>query len=202
MVWYEYLDRTKPYYKHYRQLNLWYDFNNGKHHDMKRVRTIWLEHWLKRICKHEMYSRPFIYLVVIPFYAYLYKTYKRFQPPKKPGQEIFSGAQYVAAIGRNHYGFETRATQSFEHAISALLGKNILSHILSMDSDIFRKDETGDEDRGLVGDFSEEDIISLKKVENHLPHVGIVYFRPEKHYLNEKPHDFLSPYKIVGENHV
>jgi len=196
MVWYEKLDRTIPYQKIYRGFNLWYDFNNGKHHDMKRLRTVWLEHWLKRFCKHEAYSRSFIIFCIFPLYGYLFSTYKRFQPLKKSGTEYFSGAQYVANIGRNHYGFETRATKSFEHAMSTLLGRDILSHILSMDSDVFRKDETGDEDKGLVGDFSEEDIISLKKQENHLPHVGIVYFRPEMHYLNEKPNDFLSPYKV------
>ena len=71
-----------------------------------------------------------------------------------------------------------------------------MSHILQQDSDPFRQSELGDEDQGLAGDFSELDILELRKEKNHLPHVGIVYSRPEMHYLNEKPNDYLSPYKV------
>ena len=199
MSWYEHLDRKIPYIKEYRHFNLWYNYNNGQHHDMKRLRTIWMEYWIRRFCKHEAYSRPFLYAVVTPAFAYIYSTYKRFQPLKTEEASIYSGSQYVASLGRNHYGFETRAAKSFEHAMSVALGSDILTHILALDGEHMRAEEVGDEDQGLMGDFSEEDIISLRKEENHLPHVGIVYFRPELHYLNAKPSDYLSPYKIVGE---
>lgn len=199
MSWYEHLDRKLPYIKEYRHFNLWYNYNNGQHHDMKRLRTVWMEYWIRRFCKHEAYSRTFMGYVVMPFFLYMYTSYKRFQPLKAQDESIYSGSQYVASIGRNHYGFETRAAKSFEHAMSVALGSEILTHILSLDTDFFRAEELGDEDQGLMGDFSEEDIISLRKEENHLPHVGIVYFRPELHYLNAKPNDYLSPYKIVGE---
>lgn len=200
MVWYEGLDRTKPYIKDYRGWNMWYDFNNGKHHDMKRARTIWVEHWVRRFCKHEAYSRYAFTYILTPFFLYLYSQYKRFKPLPKPEESVFSGAQYVANIGRNQYGYETRATRSFEHMASVVFGAEIMTHILDIDGEKFRQEEVGDEDKGLAGDFTEEDIIQLRKVENHMPHVGIVYFRPDKHYLNEKPNDYLSPYK-VKENH-
>lgn len=200
MVWYEYLRRDIPYIKDYRGFNLWYDYNNGKHHEMKKVRSFYFEHWLRRLCKHEAFSRTFVWFVMIPFWIYVYKTFKRFRPVSNNEEEsLFSGAQFVSVIGRNHYGFESRASKSFEHALGVLLGKEILGHILEQDNDVFRQEEIADEDAGLIGDFTEEDILALRKVPNHLPHVGIVYLRPEKHYLNEKPNDFLSPYKIENE---
>jgi hypothetical protein len=151
--------------------------------------------------KHEAYSRYMGMFIAVPFLAWAHKTYKRFRPLSNTEDEsVYSGAQYIAAIGRNQYGFETRAAKSFEHVLSIVLGGEILGHILSQDVDIFRAEELSDEDGGLTGDFSEEDILSLRKEQNHTPHVGIVYFRPEMHYLNEKPNDFLSPYKVVGEN--
>jgi len=201
MVWYENLDRSKPYIKDYRGFNLWYDWNNGKHHDMKRIRSVWFNHWLYRMTKHEAHARFFGYMCILPFFSFAFKTINRFRPKViKEEESLYSSAQFIATISRNQYGFETRASKSFEHAIGVLLGKNMMSHILSQDKDVFRQEELGDEDRGLAGDFTEEDILSLKKEENHLPHVGIVYRRPEKHYLNAKPNDFLSPYKVVGEH--
>lgn len=199
MSWYENLRRDIPYPKEYRGFNLWYDFNNGKHHDMIRPRTVFLEHWIKRFCKHEAFSRLFLLTVGLPVAAYLNGLNKRFKAPAPKEQSLYSGAQFVATIGRNHYGFETRATKSFEHVLGVLLGKEILGHILNQDSDIFRQDEIEDENEGLFGDFSEADILDLRKEPNHIPHVGIVYLRPEKHYLNAKPNDLLSPYVIEGE---
>ncbi len=199
MVWYENLNRKNPYIKDYRGWNLWYNYNNGKHHEMKRVRMIWFDHWLNRMSKHEGHARFFSAIVILPFLAWSFKTYKRFTPLKEQEEQIFSNSQYIANIGRNQFGFETRATKSFEHAIAVILGGEILGHILSQDSDVFRQEELGDEDKGLAGDFAEDDIVQLRKNPGHVPHVGIVFFRPEKHYLNEKPNDFLSPYKVVGE---
>jgi hypothetical protein len=40
MVWYQYLDRTTPYIKNYRRWNLWYDYNNPKHHDISIILLI------------------------------------------------------------------------------------------------------------------------------------------------------------------
>ena len=105
----------------------------------------------------------------------------------------------MASIGRNQYGFETRASRSFEHIISIVLGSEILGHILNQDTDMFRQEELGDEDGGLVGDFSEEDILELHKTEAHEPHLGLVFRRPQHHFLNEGPSDLLTPYKIVNE---
>lgn len=199
MVWYENLDRSIPYTKQYRGWNMWYNYNNGKHHEMRRVRMMWFEHWVKRMVQHEFYMRIFGAWITIPFLFWAFKTYKRFKPLKEEDETIFSGAQYVASIGRNQFGFETRATKSFEHTLAVLLGSEILGHILSQDSDMFRQEELSDEDSGLAGDFTEDDIVQLRKEPGHVPHVGIVFFHPEKHYLNEKPNDFLSPYRIEGE---
>ena len=79
------------------------------------------------------------------------------------------------------------------------MGKEILTHILSQDKDMFRQEELSDEDGGLAGDLTNEDIIDLYKEDKHEPHLGIVYKAPHKHYLNEKPNDFLSPYKVVED---
>lgn len=197
MVWYENLDRSKPYLKNFRGWNLWYNYNNGNHHEMKRLRTSYIEHWLRRMGKHESNARLFASFVLIPLFAWLYKTFKRFKPLKPEEEAFYNEDQYVATIGRNQYGYETRAAKSFEHVLSIVLGKEILNHILSQDSDSFKQEEIGDEDNGLVGDFSEDDILSLRKNTGHDPHVGVVFFRPDKHYLNEKPNDFLSPYKVA-----
>jgi hypothetical protein len=112
---------------------------------------------------------------------------------------LFTGAQYVANIGRNPFGFETRVGKSFEHVISVALGGEIMTHILNQDADMFRTEELQDEDQGLSGDFSEEDILDLYRDKKHEPHLGIVYRHPHRHHLNEAPNDLLSPYKIVGE---
>jgi hypothetical protein len=112
---------------------------------------------------------------------------------------LYTGPEYIGALGRNPYGYETRVGKSFEHVISVLLGGEIMTHILNQDSDIFRTEELQDEDQGLMGDFSEEDILDLHREKKHEPHLGIVYRHPGKHYLNEKPNDLLSPYKVVGE---
>ena len=112
----------------------------------------------------------------------------------------FSGAQFVAAIGRNQYGYETRVTKSFEHSLSILLGKEILGHTLSQDFDIFRQEHLADLDSGLAGDMNEEDVLDLMKDNSkHAPHLGICYRNPQHHYLNDKPNDLLSPYRVVGE---
>jgi hypothetical protein len=112
---------------------------------------------------------------------------------------LFSGAQYVANIGRNTFGFETRAGKSFEHVLSSVLGQEIMTHILNQDADIFRSEELQDEDQGLAGDFSEEDILDIHREKKHEPHLGIVYRHPHRHHLNEAPNDLLSPYALVGE---
>ena len=108
---------------------------------------------------------------------------------------------YIASIGRNQYGFETRVTKSFEHSLSVLLGKDILGHIFSQDFDSFRQEHLADLDSGLAGDMSEEDVLDLMKdIDKHPPHLGIVYRHPQLHYLNDKPSDLLSPYKLIGES--
>ena len=48
--------------------------------------------------------------------------------------------------------------------------------------------------------MTEEDILDLMKDDSkHPPHLGVVYRNPQHHYLNDKPSDLLSCYKIVGE---
>jgi hypothetical protein len=84
--------------------------------------------------------------------------------------------------------------------MSIVLGNEIMTHILSQDSDIFRAEELGDDDKGLSGDLSEEDILDIHREQKHAPHMGIVYRHPHRHHLNEAPNDLLSPYKVVGEN--
>ena len=37
MVWYKYLDRSTPYIKNYRRWNMWYDYNNAKHHEICKI---------------------------------------------------------------------------------------------------------------------------------------------------------------------
>lgn len=113
---------------------------------------------------------------------------------------MFSGSQYVASIGRNQFGFETRATKSFEHVMGVMLGNEIMNHILNQDSDMFRAEQLGDDGQGLSGDFAEEDILDLHREKKHEPHLGIVYRHPHRHYLNDSPNDLLSPYKVVGED--
>ena len=199
MVWYERLDRTVPYPKNYQGFNLWYNFNNGKHQDMKRVRTWWIDHWIRRMTKHECFNQIFWPMVILPFIAYAFKIRKRFKTLPEQEETVFSGSQFVAFIGRNHWGYETRASKSFESAINTLMGKDIISHITNQDNDPYRVEELEDEKSGLVGDFTEEDIIELRKQEKHEPHLGIVFRYPEHHYLNEKPNDMLSPYKLQNE---
>ncbi len=101
-------------------------------------------------------------------YAFIKSEEKIFKARKRRTRylwiniDIYSGPQYVAAIGRNQYGFETRASKSFEHLLSVLLGREIFSHILNQDSDRFRAEELTDDGLGLAGDLSEEDILDLK----------------------------------------
>ena len=83
--------------------------------------------------------------------------------------------------------------------MSVLLGNEIMTHVFNADSDNFRAEQIGDDDQGLSGDLSEEDILDLYREKNHEPHLGIVYRNPQHHYLNDAPNDLLSPYKIVGE---
>lgn len=76
-----------------------------------------------------------------------------------------------------------------------------MSHIFNSDSDTFRAEQIGDDDQGLSGDLSEEDILDLYREKKHEPHLGVVYRNPQYHYLNEAPNDLLSPYKVKGEGH-
>lgn len=84
MVWYQTLKRTQPYLKNYRRWNLWYDYNNPKHLEMKRVKIIWLEFFLKRMFKHEAYSRYFLVFCGLPLIFFLLKTKKRFTKEAEP----------------------------------------------------------------------------------------------------------------------
>lgn len=199
MSWYENLNRSIPYMKQYRSLNLWYDYNNGKHREIVKPRTLIVDYWIQRFFKHEAHSRLFYAAIGVPCLAWLVSVKGRFAGSKKEEQEYYSGAQFVASIGRNSYGFETRAPKTFEHCIGVLLGKEVLGHILSQDSDILRQDEIEDENDGLTSDFSNSDMVDLRKEPNHTPHFGIVYLRPERHYLNAKPSDELSPYVTINE---
>jgi len=200
MVWYEHLNRSTPYLKNYRRWNMWYDYNNSKHHEIRRMRSLWLEHILRRMTKHEAHTRFFLFFVVGPMLFWLNKTKKRFAAEPEPEPFLYSGPQYVAAIGRNQMGFESSAAKSFEHVMSIILGNEIMSHILNQDADVFKAEELSDDDQGLSGDLSEEDALDLLKDVKPEPHLGIVYRHPNAHYLNEKPNDFLSVYKLEGES--
>lgn len=74
-----------------------------------------------------------------------------------------------------------------------------MSHIFNADSDTFRAEQIGDDDQGLSGDLSEEDILDLYREKKYEPHLGIVYRNPQYHYLNDAQNDLLSPYKEIGE---
>jgi len=198
-MWYQLLDRSQPYAKDYRRWNLWYDYNNPKHHEIKRLRTTFIEHIARRLFKHEAYVRFFGAFCFVPFIFFLFKQKGKYKALKEAEPSIYSTPMLVASTGRNAYGFETRANRSFEQGISTVVGGDLLNHILSADSDQFRSEEQQDEDAGLVGDFTEEDILDLYRDKKHEPHMGIVYRHPHKHHLNEAPSDLLSPYKVVGE---
>jgi hypothetical protein len=198
-MWYQLLDRSQPYAKDYRKWNLWYDYNNPRHHEIKRLKTTYLEHIGRRLFKHESNLRFFGAVCFWPFLFFLIKQKGKYKQPKEEEPIIYSAAHTIANIGRNNYGFETRANNSFEMGMSVLVGGELLSHILEADSNPFRSEENQDEDAGLVGDFTEEDILDLFRETKHEPHLGIVYRHPHKHHLNETPSDYLSPYKVVGE---
>ena len=198
-MWYQGLDRSVPYAKDYRRWNLWYDYNNPKHHEIKRLRTTFIEHIARRLFKHEAYLRFFGAFCFIPFLFFLWKQRSKYRQPQQPEPSIYSTAQLIANIGRNTYGFETRANRSFEQALSVVVGGDLMNHILSADSDQFRSEEQQDEDAGLSGDFTEEDILDLYRDKKHEPHLGIVFRHPHRHHLNDAPNDLLTPYKVSGE---
>ena len=201
-MWYQALNRSQQYLNNYRRWNMWYDYNNPKHHEIKRLRTTFIEHFARRLFKHEAYVRFFGAFCVLPFVFFLYKQYSKYRLPKNLDQVVYSTPQLIANIGRNNYGYETRTTKSFEMTLSVLLGGDLLNHILSMDSDQFRSEESQDEDAGLPGDFTEEDILDLHREKLHEPHLGIVYRHPHRHFLNVGPNDILSPYKLSEEKIV
>ncbi len=91
MVWYESLRRDVPYIKNFRRWNLWYDFNNPKHQEIRRLKMTWFEHWIKRICKHEAYARFSLAFLGIPLFVFLNKSRKRFQkdPEPEPGIKFY-----------------------------------------------------------------------------------------------------------------
>lgn len=198
-MWYQSLDRSQPYAKDYRRWNLWYDFNNPKHHEIKRLRTTFIEHIARRFFKHEAYLRFFGAMCFVPFIVFCFKQRSKYKKLKEPEQSIYSTPQLIANIGRNHFGFETRANRSFEQVLAIVVGGDLLNHILNADADIFRTEEGQDEDAGLFGDFAEEDVVDLFREKKHEPHLGIVYRHPHKHHLNQAPNDLLSPYKVEGE---
>lgn len=88
MVWYQHLNRSTPYLKNFRRWNMWYDYNNAKHHEMKRMKSIFLEHMLRRMCKHEAYQRFFLMFCGIPLVLFFLKSKKRFakKPEEEPGK--------------------------------------------------------------------------------------------------------------------
>jgi hypothetical protein len=81
-MWYQTLKRTQPYLKNYRRLNLWYDYNNNKHQEIKRLKVLWLQHGLRRMTKHESYERFFLAFCVLPFLLWLNKQKKKYSKPK------------------------------------------------------------------------------------------------------------------------
>ncbi len=198
-MWYQSLDRSQPYAKDYRRWNLWYDFSNPKHHEIKRLRTTFTEHIMRRFFKHESYLRFFSAFCIAPFIFFLVKQRSKYKVLPEPEEPAYSTPQLIANIGRNHFGFETRANRSFEQVMSVVVGGSLLSHILNADADIFRTEENQDEDAGLMGDFAEEDIVDLFREKKHEPHLGIVYRHPHRHHLNQTPSDYLSPYVVEGE---
>jgi hypothetical protein len=199
-MWYQALNRSQPYLKTYRRWNMWYDYNNPKHHEIKRLRTTFIEHFGRRLFKHEAYLRFFGAVCFVPFIFFVMKQRSKYKKLKEPEPSVYSSSHLIANIGRNTYGFETRTSKSFEMTLSVVLGGDLLNHILSADSDAFRSEESQDEDAGLSGDFTEEDILDLHREKKHEPHMGIVYRHPHRHFLNEGPNDILSPYKVEGEH--
>ena len=83
--------------------------------------------------------------------------------------------------------------------LSVVMGEEILSHILENDANPFRQEQINDFDDGLAGDLAEEDVLDLMKEHQHGGHMGVCFRNPQYHHLNEKPNDYLSPYKVVGE---
>lgn len=199
-MWYQYLNRNQPYLKNYRKWNMWYDHNNPKHYEILRQRSTFFEHIIRRICGHDIHMRFFMVFCMLPLFGYLLKQRKRFTYKKVDEDISLSSAQLVANAGRNKYGFESRGTKSFEHAMGILISKSVFSNTLEGGKDPLIGEEIIDEDAGLESDMSEEDLLSVLKSEMHEPHLGIVFRHPHKHHLNEAPNDFLSPYKVVGED--
>jgi hypothetical protein len=110
-MWYQYLDRSQPYAKDFRRWNLWYDYNNPKHHEIKRLKTTFIEHIGRRLFKHDAYLRFFGAICFIPFFFFLNKQRNKYKALPEPESSPYSNAQLIANIGRNPYGFETRANK-------------------------------------------------------------------------------------------
>ncbi len=83
-MWYQYLNRSQPYLKNYRRWNMWYNHNNPQHREIKRLKAIWLEHALRRLCKWEAHTRFFIAFCLFPMGFWLAKQKKKFSKPKAP----------------------------------------------------------------------------------------------------------------------
>jgi hypothetical protein len=89
MVWYQNLDRSKPYLKNFRRWSLWYDYNNAKHHEIKKMRMNWLEAMMRRFFKHEAYFRFFAVFCGLPFLFFLKKSMNRYSKPAEPEESFF-----------------------------------------------------------------------------------------------------------------
>ena len=84
MVWYESLRRDVPYIKNFRRWNMWYDYNNPKHQEIRRLKMTWFEHWIKRMCKHEAHSRFALAFLGIPFFLFIMKQRKKYKKDPEP----------------------------------------------------------------------------------------------------------------------
>ncbi len=82
MVWYENLNRTYPYRKNFRKWNLWYDYNNPKHYEIKAIRLSMLSYFLKRLFKHEANFKYFKVICFFPLLLLISKA-KRYSKPKR-----------------------------------------------------------------------------------------------------------------------
>jgi hypothetical protein len=84
MVWYESLRRDVPYIKNFRRWNMWYDYNNPKHQEIRRLKMTWFEHWIKRLCKHESHSRFALAFLGIPLALFIMKQRKKYKKDPEP----------------------------------------------------------------------------------------------------------------------
>lgn len=118
--------------------------------------------------------------------------------PKDKSVENEENFRLVSIFAKNKYGYNTRFMSDFELFLESILNEKFLDNSILYYDDEMTATEVEDQEAGLAGNFSQQDVAGLLHDKQHHDHDSFKAVRfPDRVGTNYPKGDALSCYKIV-----